>query len=224
MRPSTNLFRAFVRNLCPAGCVLTFILSAGVRMHSQDVAPETHAPANKHEVESQVSVLDGDGGRDFATIVEQVMARYTSYVVRLQLASGAEQSIAVEAPPGGLQLEMRDMTGDNVPNDLVLTPTLVRWPLTILLNDGHDHFSVAISGVPRSWGSGEDQASRAHPGQGTAVLASSSFQAGGVANNGRLLPPQLPESSLSPAARMFTRPLDHTSRLGRAPPALVTNT
>ena len=32
------------------------------------------------------------------------------------------------------------MTGDKVPNDVVLRPALLRWLPTVLVNDGHEHF------------------------------------------------------------------------------------
>src|SRR5581483_10434645 len=61
------------------------------------------------------------------------------YTLRLSTGSGGEQSIDVVAPPGGVQLALRDMTGDKVVNDLVVTPVLLHWPLTVLVNDGHNH-------------------------------------------------------------------------------------
>jgi hypothetical protein len=90
--------------------------------------------------------FDGDHSLDAATVIEQPSVGYAKYTVQLHLASGAEQSFVVMAPPGGLQVEMRDMTGDNIPNDVVLRPALLRWLPTVLVNDGHQHFEVAWSG------------------------------------------------------------------------------
>jgi hypothetical protein len=74
-----------------------------------------------------------------------ISARLTLYTVRLQFASGAEQSISVAAPPGALQPEMRDMSGDSVANDLVLSPKLLGLPPIVLLNEGHDHLTARHS-------------------------------------------------------------------------------
>src|ERR1700719_433106 len=88
----------------------------------------------------------GDAPRlDVEAIVDEVLALYTRYTLRLHPASGADQTIVVSAPVGGLELEMRDMTGDGIPNDLVVTPALLHLPLMVLVNDGNDHFTVAIS-------------------------------------------------------------------------------
>jgi hypothetical protein len=164
------------------------------------------------QVGSYAIGLDGDRGLDLATIFEEGFAQYSSYVVQLQLTSGTEQSIVVTAPPGGLQLEMRDMTGDNVPNDLVLTPTLLGWPLTVLVNDGHDHFTVAISGVlPNSVESGGNRASGTRNAHDIAALVFSSFKASGHTNRSSLLIPQLQESLFQPLGGVLAHYSDHRS-------------
>jgi hypothetical protein len=96
-------------------------------------------------IQGRIQGVKADHSLEAAIVAEQVFARYSLYTVRLQFASGAEQSIAITAPPGGLRPEMWDMSGDNVPNDLVLTSRLLRSPLIVLLNDGHDHLTVAVS-------------------------------------------------------------------------------
>jgi hypothetical protein len=40
---------------------------------------------------------------------------------------------------------MRDMSGDSVANDLVLTSKLLGLPPIVLLDEGHDHLTVASS-------------------------------------------------------------------------------
>jgi hypothetical protein len=165
--------------------------------------------------------FDGDHSLEAATVAEQVFAQYSLYTVRLQFASGAEQSIAVTAPPGGLQPEMRDMSGDSVPNDVVLTSKLFHWPLVVLLNDGHDHLTVAIS--PESLASGEDQASGPHQAPRASPLVSSGFKTGGLTNGGGLFLPRLQEDLFSPIVQIVVMLADYTSSSGRAPPALVTN-
>ncbi len=163
------------------------------------------------------------GGRRLnATIVEQIFARYTSYTVRLQSSSGAEQLMDVAAPPGGLLLEMRDMSGDNIPNDLVLTPALLPRTPIVLLNDGNDKFTVAISSsIPGTVEAGEAEASGEHQLRDTAALVSPGSRAGGHPNPKRLFVPQLQEKLSSIPAQTTIGRWAYTSHAGRAPPVLA---
>ena len=116
---------------------------------------------NRYQVTQYVMDSDGDHSLDLATVVEHPTGGYAQYTVQLHLASGVEQSLVVSAPAGGLQLEMHDMSGDKIPNDLVLRPTLFSRLPTVLLNDGDNHFAVAISGtVPNSLSCGQELDSR----------------------------------------------------------------
>jgi hypothetical protein len=228
--------------LWTAGLALALALPAGSREHTESmvrdqtqadmsdivskpvstlVAPESPPLDNRREVTSYVMDSEGDHSLDGATVVEQVFSGYTSYTVQLHLASGAEQSIAVTAPPGGLQIEMHDMTGDKVPNDLVLTPTLLSWPPTVLLNDGHDHFTVAIS-VDFPGFSREDRASSPHDVHSTVALMSCGFKAGRHPNGGGLFLPQLQADLLSLTNHRVTRSLGYSTSSGRSPPTLAT--
>src|SRR5579862_3751346 len=139
MRAPKGLFAVGVlRTLGALALVLVFTLPGSVSALAQSsmALPSSESPASGTDrlVAHYALGFRGDRSLDLATVVEEAIAPSTLYIVQLQLSSGAEQSIAVAAPPGGLQLEMRDMTGDRVPNDLVLTPTLLRWPLTVLVN------------------------------------------------------------------------------------------
>jgi hypothetical protein len=166
--------------------------------------------------------LEGDHSVDVATVVEQVFSGYASYTVQLHLASGAEQSIVVKAPPGGLQIEMHDMTGDQVPNDLVLRPALLCWLPTILLNDGHDHFAVAISSdPPDSLSSGQELASGGNDGRATAALISSCLKVGGLPHSEEFFQ-QFREHLHSSSIAVAVPRSEYTSSSGRAPPAFVT--
>ena len=243
MRPSASVGLALGKFLGTVGLALTLALSVGVREQSDDVGrsqtqagvndllskpvstpvvPEPPALGNYSEVTYYVMDFDGDHSLDLATVVEQVFSGYASYTVQLHLVSGAEQTIAVTAPPGGLQLEMHDMTGDKVPNDLVLRPALIHWLPTVLVNDGHDHFAVVISNhPPDSLSSGRDLQSRGSYARGTAALMSSGFKAGGLAR-GRELFPQLRELLLAPTTQAVVQHWEHSTSSGRAPPAFVT--
>jgi len=160
--------------------------------------------------------FDGDHSLQEATVVEQAFARYTLYTVRLQFASGAEQSVVLTAPPGGLEPEIRDMSGDSVPNDLILTPRLFRLPLIVLLNEGRDHLTVAIA--PGSFTSGEGRASGPHQTHLASALVTSGFKKAQLPNCGSTPDPQLKESLLSPLTRAPASHADGSSASGRAPP------
>jgi|SRR5208283_4133233 len=219
---------------------LAFALSIGVGTHSQDIArtqlradgcsfaqegsslPNATEPSllsNHRMVARYATRLEGDHSLDAATVTEMISAPYTLYTVRLQFASGAEQSIVVTAPPGGLQPEMRDMSGDSVANDLVLTSKLLGLPPIVLLNEGHDHLAVAIS--PGAFASGEGRASGSHEVHRGLALLSGKFKAGKLSNCGGLQHPGAQENLFSPIAPIFAQPADHTSSSGRAPPGFV---
>jgi hypothetical protein len=177
---------------------------------------------NHSEVRNYFMDFAGDHSLDVATVIEQPSAGYTTYTVQLYLASGAKQSVVVSAPPGGLQVEMHDMTGDKVPNDIVLRPALVRWLPTVLVNDGHEHFEVAVTGPdPSSFSSGEELGSRTRESQTFALLMSSGFKAVHLPNSRRQFDPQLQECLFSSITQTVTDRLGHASSPGRAPP-LVT--
>src|SRR5580700_10501906 len=184
--------------------------------------PANFVSNNHSEVRNYFMGYAGDHSLDDATVIEQPSAGYTKYVVQLHLASGAEQSVIVRAPPGGLQVEMHDMTGDKVPNDIVLRPALVRWLPTVLVNDGHEHFEVAVTGPdPSSFSSGEELGSRTRESQTFALLMSSGFKAVHLPNSRRQFDPQLQECPFSSITQTVTDRLGHASSPGRAPP-LVT--
>ena len=176
--------------------------------------------STKHsEVKNYFMDFDGDHSLDVATVIEQPSAGYTKYTVQLYLASGVEQSIVLSAPPGGLQVEMHDMTGDKVPNDIVLRPALVRWLPTVLVNNGHEHFEVAVTGPdPSSFSSGEELGSRTRESQTFALLMSSGFKAVHLPNCRRQFDPQLQECLFSSITQTVTDRLGHASSPGRAPP------
>ncbi len=180
--------------------------------------------SNLHsEVTNYFLDFAGDHSLDVATVIEQPSAGYTKYTVQLHLASGVEQSVDVAAPPGGLQVEMHDMTGDKVQNDVVLRPTLVRWLPTVLVNDGHEHFEIAISGTgPSSFSSSEDLGSRRSESQTFALLMSSGFKTVHLANSRRSFDPQLRECLFSSFTQTVTNRLGHSSTPGRAPPYVTT--
>jgi hypothetical protein len=181
--------------------------------------PATSASSNHFEVRSYFMDFAGDHSLDVATVIEQASAGYTRYTVQLHLASGVEQSVVVSAPPGGLQVEMHDMTGDKIANDVVLRPALVRWLPTVLVNDGHEHFDVAVSGAdPSSFSSSEDLGSRRRDSQTFALLMSSGFKAVRLPNRRRVFDPQVQECLFPSFTQTVPNRLGHASSPGRAPP------
>ena len=187
------------------------------------VASESPATGNRSEVTSYVMDFEGDHSLSVATVVEQLFSGYASYTGRLHLASGAEQSIAVTAPPGGLRLEMKDMTGDKVQNDLILRPALMHWLPTVLVNDGHDHFAVVISNrLSDSLSCGQDLESGQNDARATAALMSSGFKARGF-TGARKFFPQLRETFVVSITSAIVTRWELTTSSGRAPPAPVTS-
>jgi len=166
--------------------------------------------------------VSGNDALNAAAVVNKNLFLSTRYTVRVRLSDGAEQFIFVTAPPGGLQLEVRDMTGDNIRNDLVLRPALIHWPLIVLLNDGHDHFTVAISAsLPNSLNPSR-QASRSRDLPETAALSSS--KTGPQGTSRQILALTRQRGFLPPLAQRLLNQDAYRSVLGRAPPAIATRT
>jgi len=180
--------------------------------------PAMSVTSGHPEVKKYFLYFDGDHSLDAATVIGQPFVGYTKYTVQLHLASGAEQSVVVTAPPGGLEVEMRDMTGDKVPNDVVLRPALLRWFPTVLVNDGHEHFEIVPGTDPSSLSSSEELGSRSRDSQTFALLLSSGFKAVHLPNSRRLSDPRVQECLFSSFTQTVTDRLSHASSPGRAPP------
>ena len=194
-------------------------VSSGQPLRGNDFS----AGGEQIQITHHVTGFYDDRSLDVAITVEQVCTWYLRYKVRLQLPNGAKQSLAVMAPAGGLQPEVRDMTGDGIQNDLVLTPALFPWFPTVLVNDGHDHFAVSKAGASLGFfTSSEDPVWRAGDVPATAAWVSSGFHAaGGPAKGGGLFLPQLKGNPLVPTAPAATCRLGHRPSSERAPPVLV---
>lgn len=220
--------------------VLAFATFAGARTYSQDVAKalssnegdhfapalspvpgpsEAQAVGPNRKITYYATKSDGDHSLEETIVIEQALAKYTLYTVRLQFASGSEQSFAIAAPPGGLQPELRDMSGDDIPNDVVLTSKLLGLTFIVLLNEGHDHLTLAIS--PGSSASDEGRASGAGQVHHQLALPTSGFRAGSLVSGKRtpLLEPR--ENPVSFFASLFAECAERRAASGRAPPALA---
>jgi hypothetical protein len=139
--------------------------------------------------------------------------------MRFQFASGHEQFVTVTAPPGGLQPEMRDMSGDNVANDLVLSSRVLRSPLVVLLNDGQDHLTVAVS--PDSFASDEDSASGEQARQHALAVMSSRVKLAGLGKGGDVLDPHSQEDIHLAIAAIASQSATLSSNPERAPPEFL---
>jgi len=205
------------------------LLSGGrnVAPASAKSSPSLRIPAASsvsHEPFERSYLLDfaGDHSLSGATVTERTSNGRVNYTVHLRLASGAEQSVTVAGPPGGLQIEMHDMTGDHVPNDVVLRPALFSWLPTVLVNDGHDHFAVLVSGADSgNFTSPADLGSRRGNALTFAFLRSSGFKAIYFPASKRMIAPQLQQSPLDRSRQSFAWGIEHVSRLDRAPPFVV---
>jgi hypothetical protein len=187
---------------------------AGILHRSPAVAAQANDPVGKDE-------LDADSALGAEAVVSENLAPSTRYTIHVRLADGSEQLIPITAPPGGLELRVRDMTGDNIQNDLVVRPALTHWPLIVLLNDGHNHFTVAISAsLPSSMDSGS-RLSRSQQVPDGAVLVSLASKADASASNRQFLVPKLQQGFLSSFTQSSTNRTDQISVSGRAPPAKI---
>jgi VCBS repeat protein len=87
--------------------------------------------------------FDGDRKPDLAEVqVDRTDSQATQYSIQVHLTSGASQSIGVTAPFGGLQIEPRDVNGDNAP-DLIVSTAFQHEPVAVFLNDGQGNFTRA---------------------------------------------------------------------------------
>jgi hypothetical protein len=240
---AANLMRSLINLGIRLGLVLlaaVAILALAVRLGGRDStrrpAPGSYpadratsvsargasAPAalnDRSNIKRYVLDLDGDHSLDTATVIEHVSNGYATYTVQLHLASGADQSVVVVAPPGGLQIEMYDLTGDKVPNDVVLRPALLRWLPTVLVNDGHDHFAVAISGTsPSIFSSRENLDSERRDVQVFALLSPFGFKAMPMPGGAGFVHPQFQQFPFHSFAQTTAWRFGRASSPGRAPP------
>ena len=154
-------------------------------------------------------------------MVSENLAPSTGYTIDVRLADGSEQLIPITAPPGGLELQVRDMTGDNVQNDLVLRPALIalaadraaeRRPQS--LHGGHFGHFAKLHGF-------RQPAVRSRQVPDGAALVSFASKAGTSASDRQFLVPKLQQGFLSSFTQSSTNQTDRISVSGRAPPAKI---
>jgi hypothetical protein len=217
---------------CAAGAT-ALVLLAGLSLFGRDVfrtsAGSSIRPlgatavspdgGDLFRVKSFLLDFAGDHSLNAATVTEQAVDGRANYTVQLRLASGAEQTVIVPGPPGGLQVEMHDMTGDNVPNDVVLRPALFSWLPTVLVNDGSGHYAVVVSGAdPGAFSSPENLGSRRQNAQTFAFLRSSGFKSIPRPGGERMLIPQSERPLVLPSSQPLACGLAQVALSDRAPP------
>ncbi len=125
--------------LCLCACVTLF-------GRGTVAAQGTFVGSKGFELQFAIADFDGDRKPDLATIeVERDAAIGARYSIRLQLSAGRESAIGITGPWGGLQLEPRDVNGDDAV-DLIVTTALDSHFVAVLLNDGHGKFTQARAG------------------------------------------------------------------------------
>jgi len=218
MKSRGKFASALVSALRVVGLMLSFALPVAACGLWNDFTGGAEVPRVTHHVTG----FYDDRSLDVAITVERVCTWYLRYKIQVQLPSGAEQSLAVMAPPGGLQPEVRDANGDGIRNDLVLTPAMTAWPPTVLVNDGHDHFVVSDQGAAGSLTSHEDVRWSTADIHHAAVLTSCASRTGGLMEGGGLFLPQLKGCRLIHFTQAVPGRLGHRPSSERAPPSLAT--
>jgi hypothetical protein len=180
-----------------------------------------HPPATSLGPGLTFAIADFDGDRrpDFASVqAGQDGSGRSDYSIQIYLSDAARQSIHLLAPVGGLQIEARDVDGDDAV-DLVVSTTWRSEPVAIFLNDGHGSFSRAeATAFPRAFGAHQPNFVPASNPTPDALGISPLTGASVCAEEKDSLFPRSPASLILASSAGFPRDLFLTSHPGRAPP------
>ena len=159
-----------------AGFVRTFfllffaLLACGGISRAENDTPTLNAVLNANSglaqsaVRSTIDDFDGDYHPD-QIAVKTGASEFsgTQYWIDVRLSTAGRQIIPVFSVSGGIQVVARDVNGNGY-LDLVLTASVLRRPVAILLNDGHGQFTrVDPDEFPRAFQDAEDSwESRGH--------------------------------------------------------------
>jgi hypothetical protein len=169
-----------------------------------------------------IADFDGDRRPDFASIQPAENGSASSdYSIQIYLSEVRRQSIHLVAPVGGLQIEARDVDGDDA-IDLVVSTTWRREPVAIFLNDGHGSFSRAeVAAFPAAFSACQTNfVSRSNPatdGIGVSPQTGASI----CAEEKDSLFDRSPASLILASNAGFPPDSFLTSHAGRAPPSEV---
>jgi len=131
-------------------CVCFFLLLLGFTgpaWAQESASPSATATSIGAGLPFAFADFDGDHRLDVAYVrTGQSGLSSDAYWISFRLSLGGEHSFRILAPPGGLQIEARDVNGDHAV-DLVVSTAWLRQPVVILLNDGHGAFTPAKPGA-----------------------------------------------------------------------------
>jgi hypothetical protein len=112
-------------------------------------APRSERFRSSAVIHSQFAIADFDGDQlpDFATVqMGRLTGSAAHYSIQIELGRGSLQTVSLIAPVGGLEINLRDVNGDQA-LDLVVSTQWLKGPVAVLLNDGHGNFTVADPGT-----------------------------------------------------------------------------
>jgi hypothetical protein len=206
------------RVLCLSLLLLAFSHAANASGRPDQLAP---VDARGRGLPFAIGDFDGDLRPDIASIHPgHNGCSNGDYWVEIQLTSAARQSFRVVAPLGGLQIEARDVNGDDA-LDLVISTAWLRQPVSILLNDGRGHFSAVdpsafstkLRESGRTWAPTTGQAAQA-------AAISPRWRSGDASQTNRMARSRTQTSLICPASSEKHSGVFCTIHQGRAPPSL----
>jgi hypothetical protein len=163
-RPAANGFARALLLVFLAFLAFSGISRAGTAARTSQPSPNTSSSAAGIAVRSTIDDFDGDFRPDQIAVKTGANEfSGTQYWIEVRLSAAPSQIIPVFSVPGGIQVVARDVNGNGT-LDLVLTASLLRRPVAILLNDGHGQFTrVDPDEFPRAFQDCETSwESRAH--------------------------------------------------------------
>jgi hypothetical protein len=135
----------YIAEMRTAGVLLLLVFASIVAVGVETVCPARTVAPHEARIVPQFTIedFDGDNRPDIATVQEGrsgAVDRY--YRIKFQLSSGGSQNIDLTAPMGGLDLNSRDVNGDDF-LDVVVTTAGTNRPVAILLNNGAGNFTAS---------------------------------------------------------------------------------
>jgi hypothetical protein len=217
-RYATRATRRAILALCFLFCL------AGRGEAADRPSANPHTTSSLLNANFAIADFDGDQKPDLATVEVQKSGSFarTEYSIRFELAAGATQVFGVTAPAGGLQIQARDVNGDDA-LDLLVSTAWQQTQVAVLLNDGHGNFTLAAPGTYPAAVS--ERETRWIPGaslvsDSVALLRVQNSSGSFEKRHGMSVPPTAREGysarglNTLPGLAVFTR-------RGRAPPALI---
>jgi hypothetical protein len=206
------------------GMLLLVVCASIIAVCLQTVTPARNCTRHEAGIVPQFTIedFDGDSRPDIAIVSEgRNGSADDHYRIRFLLSSGGSQNIDLTAPVGGLDINSRDVNGDDS-LDVVITTAATNRPVAVLLNDGAGNFTASDpSAFPEAfrkssnfWRALTEELPEASP-----ALYARFFSSDLEASNGTFSFPVETEVFARQSNRLETHDAD-VSYLGRAPPRL----